>query len=443
MLSREDNELVTQVGPGTPMGNLMREYWVPAMLSSELPSPDSDPVRVKLLGEQLIAFRDSSGQVGLIGNHCPHRGASLFFGRNEEAGLRCVYHGWKFSVDGACIDMPNEPAESDFTSKVKAVAYPTRERGGLVWAYMGLRSTPPELPDLEPNMLPEDQVVVNAIQRECNWLQGLEGDIDTSHLGFLHLGAIEPETTRQGTFAYYTVKDRAPRYQVVDTEYGAMYGAYRPADDDHYYWRYAQFLFPFYAMIPTGVLGLQVLTRAWVPMDDTHMMFFSMTSQGGAAARAQVQANRGDADPVRREYTESVLPNSTDWYGRFRMRANASNDYMIDRGKQRRREDYTGIPGIHTQDQAITESMGTIYDREKERLGSSDVMVIRVRRRLLEAARALAERGLTPPGVDDAAVYRVRSGGALLRRDENWLDATTELRKAFVEHPQLDPSLAG
>src|SRR2546429_9108577 len=172
MLKREDNELITRVGPGTPMGNLMREYWVPALLSSELPGPDCDPKRVLLLGEQLIGFRDSNGRPGLIQNNCPHRGASLFFGRNEEAGLRCVYHGWKFDVEGTCVDMPNEPAESDFKHKVKAVAYPCRERGGIVWAYLGPRQAPPALPDLEPNMLADDQVVVTAIQRECNWLQG-------------------------------------------------------------------------------------------------------------------------------------------------------------------------------------------------------------------------------------------------------------------------------
>jgi phenylpropionate dioxygenase-like ring-hydroxylating dioxygenase large terminal subunit len=426
MLSKEDNELVTRVGPATPMGNLMRQYWLPAMLSSELPSVDSDPVRVLLLGEQLIAFRDSSGKVGLLANNCPHRGASLFFGRNEESGLRCVYHGWKFSVDGTCVDMPNEPAESDFKSKVKAVAYPCQERGGVVWTYMGPRSEPPPLPDLEPNMLPEDKVVVVAMQRECNWLQGLEGDIDTSHLGFLHLGAVEPEKTRPGTFARYTVKDRAPRYSVVDTEYGAMYGAYRPADPGQLYWRIAQFLFPCYAMIPTGVLGLQVLARAWVPMDDEHMMFFSM--------------GKG---PGRDRPGEETLPNTTDWYGRFRLVGNYENDYRIDRGRQRRREDYTGIPGIHTQDQAITESMGAIYNRSAERLGTSDVMVIRVRRRLMEAARALAERGLTPPGVDTPDIYRVRSGGAILPEGADWLDGTAELRKAFVTHSQLDPAIAG
>jgi phenylpropionate dioxygenase-like ring-hydroxylating dioxygenase large terminal subunit len=440
MLSKEDNQLVTRVGPGTPMGSLMREYWVPAMLASEVPTPDSDPVRVMLLGEKLIGFRDSNGTPGLIQNHCPHRGASLFFGRNEEAGLRCVYHGWKFAVDGTCVDMPNEPAESDFKHKVKATAYPCRERGGIIWAYMGARSEPPSLPDLEPNMLPDDQVVLAAIQRNCNWLQGLEGDIDTSHLGFLHLGAVQPGDTRAETFAYYTVNDRAPHYQVVDTDYGAMYGAFRPGPDGQHYWRFAQFLFPFYAMIPTGVLGLQVLVRAWVPMDDEHMMFFSMGSQASTLQSSNVNANRR---MVRQRAGETVLPNTTDWYGRFRLDANASNDYRIDRDKQRRKEDYTGIPGIHTQDQAITESMGTILNRSSERLGTSDVMVIRVRRRLMEAARAFADRGLTPPGVDNPEVYRVRSGGAFLPKDANWLEATSELRKAFVNHPQLDPALAG
>jgi len=440
MLSREDNELVTRVGPGTAMGSLMREYWLPAMLSSELPAPDSDPVRVMLLGEKLIGFRDSNGNPGLIQNHCPHRGASLFFGRNEEAGLRCVYHGWKFDIDGTCVDMPNEPAESDFKSKVKAVAYPCKERGGLIWAYMGPRQAPPMLPDLEPNMLPDEHVVLAAIQRNCNWLQGLEGDIDTSHLGFLHLGAVQPGDTRPETFAYYTVNDRAPHYNVVDTDYGAMYGAYRPGPEGQQYWRFAQFLFPFYAMIPTGVLGLQVLTRAWVPMDDEHMMFFSMGSAASQAQQTNVNANRR---MVRVRPGEMLLPNTSDWYGRFRLEANAENDYKIDRDKQRRKQDYTGIPGIHTQDQAVTESMGTIYDRGTERLGTSDVMVIRVRRRLIEAARAFAERGLTPPGVDSPEVYRQRSGGAFLPRDANWLEATAELRKAFVQHPELDPALAG
>src|SRR5713226_5418703 len=186
MLSQEDNELVTRTGPGTPMGNLMRQYWLPAMLSSELPEPDCAPVRVLLLGEKLIAFRDTNGRVGLLANHCPHRGASLFFGRNEESGLRCVYHGWKFDVDGTCLDMPNEPAESDFRSKVKAVAHPCEERNGVVWAYMG----PPErmgaLPDIEWSAMPAEQRYISKRQQQSNYLQAIEGGIDSSHISFLH-----------------------------------------------------------------------------------------------------------------------------------------------------------------------------------------------------------------------------------------------------------------
>src|SRR4030088_867251 len=182
MLSTEDNELLCRVGPGTPMGQFMREYWLPAFVPSELPEADSAPMRMRLLGENLIAFRVTSGKYGLIANNCPHRGASLFFGRNEEEGIRCVYHGWKFDVDGHCIDMPNEPAESDFKSKVKAVAYPTQERGGIVWAYLGARHPPPPLPDLEGNVLPGAQAW--AYQPSANWFQILEGHIDTAHVSF-------------------------------------------------------------------------------------------------------------------------------------------------------------------------------------------------------------------------------------------------------------------
>jgi phthalate 4,5-dioxygenase oxygenase subunit len=449
MLSKEDNERICRVGPGTPMGSLMRQYWLPAMLSSELAERDSDPVRIKLLGEELIAFRDTTGQVGLIQNNCPHRGASLFFGRNEEAGLRCVYHGWKFDTSGACVDMPNEPAESDFRTRVKALAYPCVERGGLVWTYMGPRQTPPPLPDLEANMLPDGQGVVQATLRECNWLQALEGDIDTSHLAFLHHGSKTTDDYQEGTFAYYAVKDRAPRYQVVDTEYGAMYAAYRPAGEGQDYWRYAQFLFPFYVMIPSGVMGLQIWTRAWVPMDDTHVMFYSMHhartfSQRGLPAR--VLDSSVDASPTPEAAALAIpmrmQPNSSDWFGRHRLVQTAANDYLLDRQRQRT-SDYTGIPGIHQQDQAVTESMGPIYDRSQERLGSSDVMVIRVRRRLLAAADALVEQSVTPPGVDHPDVYAVRGGGVFLPHGADWLAATAELRKAFVDHPELDPAVAG
>jgi phenylpropionate dioxygenase-like ring-hydroxylating dioxygenase large terminal subunit len=431
VLSKQDNELICRVGPGTLVGQLMRQYWVPALLSSELPNADSDPVRVMLLGEQLIAFRDTNGQIGLIQNNCPHRGASLFFGRNEEAGIRCVYHGWKFSTDGTCVDMPNEPTESDFKQKVRAVAYPCMERNGLVWTYMGPRTDPPPLPDIEANNLSEGEYSVSAIQRECNYLQALEGDIDTSHFSFLHFGAAAAESAQPGTFQYYALKDRAPRYQVLDTDFGCMYSAFRPAQPGHLYHRIALFLFPFWTMIPTGVLGHQIVARGWVPMDDQHTMFFSLTPKLRGVQRATQPGME-------------LHPNTTDWFGRFRMVSNSGNDYRIDREWQRARDgDYTGISGIHTQDQGVTESMGSVYDRTQEHLGSSDAMVIRTRRRLLDAARALAEQRALPPGVDHPEVYRQRSGGVILPEGTNWVEATHELRKAYVPHPELDPALAG
>src|SRR5438067_6840880 len=211
MLTREDNELVTRVGPGTPMGNLLREYWLPAMMSTELASPDCPPVRIRLLGENLIAFRTTSGKIGVIQNACPHRGASLFFGRNEEEGLRCVYHGWKFDVSGQCLDMPSEPAESNFKTKIRATAYPCRERNGIIWTYMGPRQVPPPLPDLEANLLPKEQGRLSTLMQGCNWLQALEGDFDTVHTQFLH-SRLNPNP-QPGT-ATAAVTEKYARFQV-------------------------------------------------------------------------------------------------------------------------------------------------------------------------------------------------------------------------------------
>src|SRR5687768_11740506 len=233
---KEDNEILTHVGPGTVMGNLLRQYWIPALLSSELPDPDSDPMRLRLLGEDLIAFRDSSGRVGMLAANCAHRGASLFFGRNEENGLRCVYHGWKFDVTGQCVDMPSEPPESVFKTKVRATAYPCRERNGIIWAYMGPRDDPPPLPDIEANLLIEGPHQISVLYRPCNWMQGLEGEMDTVHAAFLHGGAIKPEDGPPASFNRYQYGVRAARFSTVETEYGLINGAYRPAEADSYYW---------------------------------------------------------------------------------------------------------------------------------------------------------------------------------------------------------------
>ncbi len=434
MLSAEDNEVLCRVGPGTPMGTLMRQYWIPGALASELPEADGAPLRLRLLGEDLIAFRVSSGQIGVIQNNCPHRGASLFFGRNEEEGLRCVYHGWKFNVDGACVDMPNEPAESDFKTKVQATAYRALQRGGVVWVYMGPnQAAPPPLPDLEANMLPEGQYSLGIFQRECNYMQALEGDIDTGHTVFLHTGHLTLKDAPSGSWGYAALADRAPHYQAIDTNVGTMYAASRPAGDQVYH-RIAQFLFPFYTMIPTGVLGLEVRVRAWVPIDDGHTFGLGMHKVASVDTPGGARRFR---DPTR------LLPNTTDWLGRFRTEANARNDFQIDRDKQRRLESYTGLPSVTLEDQAVTESMGEIYDRTQEHLGTSDTMINRTRRRMIDAAKALRDAGVPPPACDDPKAYGVRTGGIMLPGGTNWVDGSAELRRGFIDHPELSRDVLG
>jgi phenylpropionate dioxygenase-like ring-hydroxylating dioxygenase large terminal subunit len=427
MLSKQDNDLLCRVGPGTPMGELMRQYWLPAARSAELPAPDCPPLRVMLLGEALIGYRTTSGAVGLIQNACPHRGASLFFGRNEEEGLRCVYHGWKFDVSGACVDMPSEPAESNFKTKVRARAYPCVERNGIVWTYMGPRETPPPLPDLEANMV--EGANVSTVLRECNWMQALEGDIDTVHFAFLHYGHLKLEDTYEGGFFNYQVKERAAGYAVTSTEFGACYGAWRPAEADTYYWRMANFLFPFYTQVPPGTLAVKRQFRAWVPMDDDHVMYFGVSAPQDGPVDDDPESQKRSFKRV-----QAMQPDGTGWFERSRPIANVRNDYLIDREMQFNGESYTGLPSVFLEDQAITESMGTIYERTQEHLGTSDTMVIYTRRALIRAAEALRDHGITPPGVDSPQVYAQRSGGVVLPRNASVFDATAELRKAFVHH---------
>jgi phenylpropionate dioxygenase-like ring-hydroxylating dioxygenase large terminal subunit len=418
MLSREDNEVLTRIGPDTLMGRLLRRYWMPALLSGELPEPDSAPVRIRLLGEDLIAFRDSGGSVGLVGAHCPHRGASLFFGRNEESGIRCVYHGWKFDVSGQCVDMPNEPAESTFKERVQHTAYPCLDRAGVIWTYMGAPESCPQPPALEWALVPGEQLYVSKRHQETNYAQAIEGGIDSSHVSFLH-GDVRARGDHPS--ARY-MRDTTPRFEIVDTEYGFMIGARRNAEPESYYWRITPWLFPWYTMVPPYGDN-PIVGHAWVPIDDENCWTFSASWHPTRALSER------ELEAMRTGRTHHPVKNP----GTFTPVRNKSNDYLIDREAQRNGHLFSGIVGISEQDSAMQEGMGPIFDRTTEHLGSSDAAIIQMRRRLVLAARDL-ERGIEPPRLEPDA-YRVRSVSMVLPRSTmSWPEAAREAMRATPDH---------
>jgi phthalate 4,5-dioxygenase oxygenase subunit len=406
------------------MGELMRQYWVPAVRSDELPEPDSPPLRIRLLCENLIAFRVTSGRVGIIQSVCAHRGASLFFARNEEEGIRCVYHGWKYDVDGNCVDMPAErPENASYKNKVKIKTYPCVERGGIIWTYMGPRETPPPLPDIEPNMLAGD---IGTQQMDCNWVQSIENNMDTTHIGFMHFGSVDPDASadwvdRRLGFRYL-LEDRAPRFLVKETDSGAAYAAYRDAEEDSFYYRIMMFHFPFFTQSPAANLKTSCSYVILVPLDNTHTMQWWLSTDKGRSRRPENEM--------------VLLPNTSGWLGRFNPAVRMEDDMGIDREMQRTDGTWVGYTGIKTipdQDRGITESQGAIQDRSIEHLAGSDAMIIQVRKMLLDAVTAFRDHGTVPPGVDEPALYRQRSGSITLPRDVDVWEATKELREAFKE----------
>ena len=426
MLSKEDNTLLTQVSRGTPMGNLLREYWMPILFSDEL-TAGGRTMKVKLLGEDLVAFRDSSGRPGLIEANCPHRGAPLYFGRNENDGIRCVYHGWMYDVTGACVDMPNEPAHSNFKDKVKLNAYKLRERNGLIWAYLGPRKTPPELPDLEFNVLPPEHTLIWKNMQMTNWVQGLEGNIDSSHLSFLHT-RLERDGNAEfggGGARGLWYEDPAPRMEVTDTDFGVMYGAGRLEESDRRFWRVTQFMMPFYGLFaPIGPNECPM--QWWIPLDDHTVMKWDVRWNPNRPITEEERGRLMSPDPG------GFIEPTSDPYTHYRLAANMDNDYFTNWDAQGDKR-YSGVPSANLQDAAVQEGMGPIVNREREHLGTADAMIIRTRRRLLEAMKALRDHGTVPPGVDDPTVYGIRSTTVVLSDAESWQSVASPLLKAFTD----------
>ena len=432
MLPKEENELLCRVGPGTPTGNLLRQYWFPAMPSYELPSPDCPPVRLRLLGEDLVAYRDTNGQVGIFVQACPHRGASMFFGRNEEAGLRCVYHGWKFDLEGNCVDMPSEPAESNFKSKVRIRAYPARDVNHMVWIYMGPRETPPPFPDFEILSLPPEQVnVPNIMMEEANWFQNLEGDIDSVHIDYLHGRLHADQPMSGGIRGFYSI-DRHPKLDVRPTDYGAFYSARRRWDDEGNYWhRISQWILPFHTMIAASSPDT-IHLRSFVPLDDHYTMLISQM----ASLKAPITDEARDRNINGFQLSGGYLPRSSDPRSRYFTSANKRNDFKRDFELEKTSQFCGILFDGNLQDRAMTELMTNedgiepIYDRSKEHLGSTDSMVIYVRRAVLRASKALRDNGTIPANVDNVELDRVRSASILLKEQDDWVAATEDARNA-------------
>ncbi len=411
MLKPEDNERLTRVGPGTPGGDLFRRYWQPALLASEVPENDGAPVRVRLLGEDLVAFRDTNGKVGLVDAYCPHRRAPMFFGRNEECGLRCVYHGWKFDVNGDCADMPSEPADTPLKAKVKIKSYPTVEKGGLIWAYMGPKESMPAPPDYEWLRAPATHRHVSKTYEECNYLQALEGGLDTAHSSFAHnnnMGAKDEPRNR----------DTSPSLDVERTDYGYYYVSTRQMGGGDRYIRLYHFVMPFQQM-RGGIHQFNGDRRPlpeldghiWVPIDD-HQTFVYNWSCGYDESAKLDHDHMEEREHFYGRGSRDLIP------GTFRLKANKSNDYFIDRQMQKSKT-YTGIKGVNTQDMALQEGMGPIADRSKENLGTSDRAIVTMRRMLLEAVQEVAQ-GKTPRGVDPATHRNVRPYDDFVRADQDW-----------------------
>ncbi|NYT69234.1 aromatic ring-hydroxylating dioxygenase subunit alpha [Pusillimonas noertemannii] len=409
-MDKQVAEVLVRTNAGTPMGELMRRYWTPVLLSSEIIEPDGPPVRVQILGEELLGFRDTEGSPGLISEFCTHRGASLFFGRNEENGIRCSYHGLKFNRLGECVEVPSAPRACEH---MRIKSYPCIEKAGVVWAYLGPKELQPDDLDVEWSTLPDSHVFVSKRLQECNYLQALEGGIDTAHVTYVHRYEVDNDPMHQGTRSLDYIKaDGNVVYEIEKTEFGLTLYGRRNADPESYYWRITQWLFPWHTLIPPfgdHALGGHV----WVPVDDHNCWAWSINFRPDRplteTERADMQAGKG----IHCEYEP----------GSWRPRANKDNDYLVDRKAQQEKRAYSGIFGFAVQDASLQESMGPIQDRENEKLLPTDRAIVMARKLLHDNAVGL-QSGEQPP-ILGAQAQQVRAAGVVLPKDtrpQEWAD---------------------
>jgi phthalate 4,5-dioxygenase oxygenase subunit len=424
--TREENDGLTKVGPGTLMGNLFRQYWIPVTPAADINEPGGRPIRVKLLGEELVLFRARNGKVGLVGAFCPHRLGPLFFGRVEEDGIRCPYHGWKFAPGGKCLEMPNIPAEQQFSEKIYHPGYPCVERGGIIWTYMGAAKNFSLVPDLEFLRVDDEDRQYRLFFQECNYLQVLEGGIDPTHVMWLHspYDLTDEELTEQQQPAQHKIAQKSGArtpldIEIADTPGGFTYGAKRPAGAGKSLWRVNQFVMPFYTMPPGGD---QKQARAYVPVDDENCVKWQIKWYPSKSIK------QSSAETLRGPFAEEAYdpPTNSVPFGHIRTKAKRSNDYMMNWETHNTRR--FGIAGVNLQDVCVTENEGPapILDRTKENLCSGDMSIIKARRLLLEAARAWREQGTVPIGARDAGVYRVRGCAMVVPDDIDWVEGVQD-----------------
>jgi phthalate 4,5-dioxygenase oxygenase subunit len=415
MFSLEENQLLTQTGQGTAMGNLFRRFWLPVLIATELPEPDCPPVRVRILGEDLVAFRDTAGTVGLVDAHCPHRRAGLFFGRNEEHGLRCLFHGWKFDATGQCVDIPSVSNGETLKKNVRITAYPVQEYGGYIWCYMGPKDEQPELPRMEFALVDPSHRFITKRRQLANWAQVAEGILDPTHFSYLHI-PISRDKDQWGKMMYganfstdkidprmrWVTEDGCPSIHVqpLPNDLGMTVAGKRSADGDESYWRIIQFLMPSTSLAPGSSKGENYHGQTIVPIDDGSAWVYSYTWNPERPLSDQERKNLGSGSAIHPAMDDQFLP-----------KRNRDNDYLIDREMQKT-ETYSGIVGIGEQDAAICESQGIIFDRTKELLVASDLGIVRMRKLWLEAARQLTQ-GIPPKAPAHPDGYKVRSGNAV------------------------------